>query len=101
MARKQVKPKIKPIDPTAKLYHHFQYSVSEFGLFDDADDGTPIIVGSRNLVDATVRNLPKNVTIFYYKKHSSGFWEKKMKFKGEEPTSLPVQIEKELKSAPF
>lgn len=77
MTNKQVKPKIKPINPRAFVYHHFQYSVSYFGLFDDADDGTPVVVGSRNLVDATIRNLPSSVTIFYYKKNSIGYWEKK------------------------
>ena len=76
MLTKQVKPKIKPIDPTAQFYHHFEYSVSKFGLFDDADDGTPVVVGSRNLVDAVIRNLPRQVTIFYYKK-LKGYWEKK------------------------
>jgi len=79
---KKVKPKIKPIDPTSIIYHHFEYSVSEFSLFDDADDGTPVVVGSRNLVDATIRNLPKKVTIFYYKKHSKGYWEKKIAYNG-------------------
>jgi hypothetical protein len=96
MATKQVKPKIKPIDRSCKLYHHFEYSVSEFGLFDDADDGTPVVVGSRNLVDATIRHLPKSVTIFYYKKHSKGYWEKKMVYEGKQEDLVPMpQIEKE------
>ncbi len=88
MSTKQVKPKIKPIDPRCLFYHHFEYSASEFGLFDDADDGTPIVVGSRNLVDATIRHLSKNVTIFYYKKNSNkGYWEKKIIYEGKkEPT---------------
>jgi len=80
---KQVRPKIKPIDYSAQSYHHFEYSVSEFGLFDDADDGTPVVVGSRNLVDATIRRLPKRVTIFYYKKHKDGYWEKKVIYEGK------------------
>ncbi len=83
MATKQVKPKIKPIDPSARYYHHFEYSVSEFGLFDDADDGTPVVIGSRNLVDATIRRLSKSVTIFYYKKHQLGYWEKKVVYEGK------------------
>jgi len=82
MDTKKVRPKLKPIDPFAKFYHHYEYSVSEFGLFDDADDGTPVVVGSRNLVDAVIRQLPKHITIFYYKKHSAGYWEKKMIYKG-------------------
>jgi hypothetical protein len=77
MSAEKVKPKLKPIDKAAEIYHHFEYSVSYFGLFDDADDGTPIVIGSRNLVDAVIRNLPKRVIIFYYKKNSKGYWEKK------------------------
>lgn len=87
MASKQVKPKLKPIDPRSLLYHHFEYSVSSFGLFDDADDGTPVVVGSRNLVDATIRNLPSHVTIFYYKKNAVGYWEKKIIYDGKKETA--------------
>lgn len=84
MSSKKVKPKIKPIDPLARVYHHYEYEVSYFGLFDDSGDGTPIIVGSRNLVDAVIRNLPKTVTIFYYKLHSTGYWEKKKMYSGKD-----------------
>lgn len=87
MAGKQVKPKFKPIDYRSLLYHHFEYSVSSFGLFDDADDGTPVVVGSRNLVDAVIRNLPQRVTIFYYKKNPVGFWEKKIIYDGKKETA--------------
>lgn len=87
MAGKQVKPKFKPIDYRSVIYHHFEYSVSNFGLFDDADDGTPVVVGSRNLVDAVIRNLPKHITIFYYKKNSTGYWEKKIVYDGKKETS--------------
>lgn len=91
MSTKQVKPKIKPIDPSALFYHYFEYSVSKFSLFDDADDGTPIIIGSRNLVDATIRNLPKQVTIFYYKKNPKGYWEKKVIYEGNKNiTKIPI-----------
>ncbi len=83
MAGKQVKPKLKPIDPKAEIYHHYQYNVTYFGLFDDADDGTPVVVGSRNLVDAVIRKLPQKVTIFYYKKDPRGFWIKKMAYEGK------------------
>jgi hypothetical protein len=95
MSAKKVKPKIKPIDYSAKIYHHYEYSVSEFGLFDDADDGTPIVIGSRNLVDATIRHLPKNVIIFYYKKSNIGFWEKKVIYDGSKKTKSESQIKKE------
>lgn len=83
MLSKQVKPKIKPIDKNALYYHHYEYSAADFGLFDDADDGTPVMVGSRNLVDSVIRKLSKNVTIFYYKKNTKGYWEKKMIYNGK------------------
>lgn len=83
MAGKKVKPKFKPIDPSSVEYHHFEYSPTEFGLFDDADDGSPIVVGSRNLVDAIIRKLPKSVRIYYYKKSSNGWWEKKVVYEGK------------------
>jgi hypothetical protein len=82
MSTNKVKPKIKGINFSAMCYHHFEYSVSEFGMFDDADDGTPVVIGSRNLVDAVIRKLPKNITIFYYKKSAMGYWEKKAIYDG-------------------
>ena len=88
MPGNSVRPKLKPIDPSSRVYHHFEYSVSNFGLFDDADDGTPIIVGSRNLVDSIIRKLPKNVTIFYYKKHSDEYWVKKITYQGKSEEKL-------------
>ena len=77
MPSKKVKPKLKPIDPEESIYHQYQYEIGYFGLFDDVGDGTPVVVGSRNLVEATVRNIlaqKKPITIFYYKQESDGFW---------------------------
>lgn len=97
MSSKQVKPKIKPIDPRSKEYHHFEYDVGKFALFDDADDGTPVVVGSRNLVDATIRKLSSSVTIYYYKKDPKGFWVKKMIYEGKAQKNLQsvVQLKEE------
>ena len=58
---------LKRIDPKAVIYHYFELSASEFSLFDDELD-MPVAYGSRNLVDATVRNLPPKVTVAYYKR---------------------------------
>jgi hypothetical protein len=99
MAGKQVKPKIKPIDPKAEYYHHYEYNVAYFGLFDDADDGTPVVVGSRNLVDATIRRLPQNVTIFYYKKHPKGYWEKKVIYEGKSQKNLQAVVQPKQETA--
>jgi hypothetical protein len=77
MATNKVKPKIKPINPMEVVYHQYEYEVGYFGLFDDAGDGTPVVVGSKNLVEATIVNIlkqPKPITIFYYKIHKDGYW---------------------------
>jgi len=83
MPAKKLRPRFKPIDEDAEIYHHYEYSPTEFGLFDDADDGSPVMIGSRNLIDAMIRKLPKNITIFYYKRHQLGYWEKKMIYNGD------------------
>jgi hypothetical protein len=93
MAADQVKPKLKPVDPKAREYHHFEYDVAHFGLFDDADDGTPVVVGSRNLVDATIRRLPQSVTIYYYKKDNKGFWIKKAIYEGKAQKNLQAVVQ--------
>ncbi len=58
---------LKKINPKTKLYHHFELSTSQFALYDDEMD-MPVVYGSRNLVDATIRNLTKSTTIIYYKR---------------------------------
>ena len=75
---KEVKPRIKSIDVNASIYHQYEYKSSYFGLFDDAGDGTPIVVGSKSLVEPTIVNILKQqkpIVIFYYKLHSEGYWE--------------------------
>jgi len=58
---------LKRIKPDVLVFHYFEKSPTEFVLFDDELD-MPIIYGSRNLVDSTVRKLSKNVTVIYYKR---------------------------------
>lgn len=78
MAGEKVRPRCKDIDPKSTFYHQFEYNTSLFGLFDDADDGTPILIGSLNTLTAKLRSLPDNVTVFIYKKNlKKGYWEKK------------------------
>ena len=73
----------KKIDPNQKLYHHFEIEVSKFALYDDELD-MPIVHGSRNLVDATVRKLSKEVVIIYYKRDTidDSSYKRKAKFIG-------------------
>jgi len=93
---------LKRIDPTAVIYHYFERSASEFSLFDDELD-MPVAYGSRNLVDATVRNLPPKVTVAYYKRDGAdkisfkkkAFYEGKAvkvgKTLGNPPNAIPSQ----------
>lgn len=72
----------KKLDPAQKLFHHFELEVSKFALYDDELD-MPIIYGSRNLVDATVRKLPEDIVIMYYKRDTSDkSYKRKAKFIG-------------------
>jgi hypothetical protein len=77
MAIPTVKPKTKSINVSETIYHQYEYNVGYFGLFDNAGDGVPIIVGSKNRVEAAIVNIlkqPKSITIFYYKTHKDGYW---------------------------
>jgi hypothetical protein len=49
------------------VYHYFEQSKSQFVLYDD-DMDMPIAYGSRNLVDAAIRKLPKSITVIYYQR---------------------------------
>jgi hypothetical protein len=73
----------KKIDPHQKVYHHFELEVSKFALYDDELD-MPIVHGSRNLVEATVRKLSEDVVIIYYKRDASDktSYKRKAKFIG-------------------
>lgn len=60
----------KRINKETLLYHLFEFKNSRgqlsYALF-DADMDMPVAYGSRNFVMATVSNLPKYVTVIYYK----------------------------------
>jgi len=87
----------KKINPAMLVYHYFQRSPSEFVLFDDEMD-LPIIYGSRNLVDSTVRKLSSSVTIIYYKRDNSekAAFKRNVIYKGKKPEpSLKPTIEVE------
>lgn len=64
---------LKRINPETLLYHYFEFSDSKrrivYALF-DADLDKPVAYGSRSLVNGTIRNLSKNVTVIYYKQDS-------------------------------
>lgn len=61
---------LKRIDPSILVYHYFEKSPTEFSLFDDELD-MPIMYGSKNLVDATVRKLAVTVKVIYYKRDTT------------------------------
>ena len=61
---------LKRINTETLLYHIFEFKDSKgqikYTLF-DADMDMPVAYGSRNFVMGAVTNLPKNVTVIYYK----------------------------------
>jgi len=88
---------LKRIDSSMVVYHYFEKSPTEFVLFDDELD-MPIIYGSRNLVDATVRKLPSTVTVIYYKRDTTekSAFKRKVIYKGKkEDINRQPQIETE------
>ena len=88
---------LKKIDPAAVVYHYFEKSPSEFVLFDNEMD-MPIVYGSRNLVDSTVRKLSQSVTVVYYKRDTQekNAFKRKVIYKGKKPEpSLDPTIETE------
>lgn len=83
----------KRINPEAKLYHYFERSVTEFALYDDELD-MPIVYGSRNLVDGTIRKLDKSVIIVYYKRDMSDkmAFKKKLIYNGKKETDKQRKV---------
>lgn len=67
--------RLKRINTKTILYHYFEFNTAKgqvkYALF-DADMDVPVSYGSRNFVNGTIRNLPKNVTIIYYKPDTDG-----------------------------
>ena len=65
---------LKRINPEILLYHYFEFLDSKkrimYALY-DADMDKPVSYGSRSLVNGTIRNLSKNVTVVYYKPNST------------------------------
>ena len=74
---------LKRVNPKTLLYHYFERDVSNFALYDDELD-MPVAYGSRNLVDAMVRNLSKSVSVVYYKRDTDGVtFKKKVVYEGK------------------
>ena len=90
---------LKKINPNMLLYHYIERSPTELALYDDEFD-MPIAYGSRNLVDATVKNLNKKVNIVYYKRDVDGLsFKKKLIYEGKKQStntelSSPGQVKK-------
>lgn len=66
---------LKRINPDSLLYHYFEFKNSNrqwrYALY-DAEMDYPVAYGSRNLVNGTIRNLKKEVTVIYYKPDADG-----------------------------
>lgn len=85
MARPPPFPK-KP-ESSEKLFYHFKIDPATYVLF-DSDLSTAIAYGSKNLVSATIINLPKSVTIFYYEPDTNIGWKMKRRYKPDNTTEL-------------
>jgi hypothetical protein len=73
----------KKINPQAIIYHYLELTPTKIALYDD-DFEEPIMQGSRNLVDATVRKLDKKVMVIYYKRDTDKFsFKKKFVYEGK------------------
>lgn len=83
MARPPPFPK-KP-DNSEKLFYHFKIDPSTYVLF-DSDLSTAVAYGSKNLVSATIVNLPTSTTIFYYEPDTSIGWKMKRRYKPDNTT---------------
>ena len=66
---------LKRINQETILYHYFEFHNADqqikYALF-DSDMDMPVAYGSRNFVNSTVKNLPKYVTVVYYKAGTDG-----------------------------
>ena len=92
----------KKIELYEKLFFHFKMDASTYSLF-DSTMSTPIIYGSFNLVAATISNLPKDSTIFYFELDNYSGWKMKKAYKpNKQPTTVAKkeQVIKEAKSDP-
>jgi len=85
------------------VYHYFEKSPTEFVLFDDELD-MPIMYGSRNIVDATVRKLSTSITVIYYKRDTTEKYafKRKVIYKGKktEPSTQPTIETERVKPIP-
>lgn len=87
----------KKLSPLETVFHHFEIDVTTFALYDSELD-MPIVYGSRNLVDATIRHLNPRVTIIYYKKDIDRVsYKRKIKYEGKKivaknSTATPATI---------
>ena len=66
--------KFKQIDKKQVLYHYFKIDEGIYSLFDDEMD-YPVVYGSKNLVEATVKNLRKDAYVLFYKKNNKNVYE--------------------------
>jgi hypothetical protein len=66
----------KKIDPTETTFFNFKMDASTYALY-DSDMGEPVSWGSFNFVGATISNLPKNSTIYYFELSTTSGWKLK------------------------
>ena len=70
----------KKIELKERLFFHYKLDASTYSLF-DSTMSTPVIYGSINTVAATIKNLPKDSTIFYFEMDNQDGWKLKRAYK--------------------
>lgn len=75
----------KKIEIKEKLFYQFKVDASNYALFDSTMT-TPVVFGSFNLVGATIKNLDKDVTIFYFEVDEQNGWKMKRRFSPDKKT---------------
>jgi hypothetical protein len=88
----------KKIETYERLFFHFKIDPTNYVLF-DSTMSTPAIFGSYNLVAATITNLPKDATIFYYELDNFLGWKMKKAYRPDKKLTSTAKREQVIKGA--
>jgi hypothetical protein len=83
----------KKIDVREVTFFNFKLDASTYALY-DSDMGEPVSYGSLNFVGATIANLPKKCTIFYFELSPTMGWKLKRCYRPDK-TTAPDETKKD------
>ncbi len=83
---KQKPSHFKKIDVSEVTFFNFKLDASTYALY-DSDMGEPVSYGSLNFVGATISNLPKKCTIFYFELSPTMGWKLKRCYRPDKTTA--------------